>query len=667
MKFKVSFSSKQLNRTKKGILTLPTTIHAIKKKYQSKPEKLVQIIFKQIGVGFKINPEFLHLKGLNNNAKNIFSIMEKIDSREQDGFQFNDNKETYDTDVNNLLTDPNLLEHYAKQINTQKLLIEELPRDKEDKYSPALFQKLHAYGMSTQYFPIELLKNDDFLEEIMEQMKIRHGQHWLINAMKACGYKSEQTGVCFSYTGATNLILTKHRPLYLNRLLTLIANIPAEKLPILIKSAQRIWNSSLVKAMKTLKEKYTFNIENFNEYTLTTLQKKEMAAITDTWLQKADLSLFTLYLDILSEMLPGMKPYQWLKLLLDVPAFMELIELSTHRDKNFFTLANDEKPATTQDATLLFAHLKRSVTKNNKLQLKQVNKMSGIYTTNELKHYFSACKKALEVNDVHLRLVLGNGKHNISLIYDPKRKNFLFNNANDAPIRSISWNDLANRVMKALQVDKDEDIAVFSTLFYCTEQEFKKGKKIVAEIKQNSTWKQIHQVTEEKIHQVNNTGTFWLWIASKIGDVETANLLLKNKADPNKKDNDGWTSLHIASQNGHKNIVELLLNKNAIYDILTGDNDTARTLAKENEHNDIVEFIDKHEKICDQNKNSCQSIITKLETTYNKSSENSDSEMDEAIENLNTDKKKNDYSGNRLENHSTECNSDNNINLTFKF
>jgi hypothetical protein len=268
MKFKVSFSSKQLTRTKKGILTLPRTIQAIKKKYQNSPEKLVQIIFKQIGVGFKINAALLHLKGLKKNAQNIFSIIEKIDSGEQDGFQFNDNKESDETDLNNLLNDPSLLENYAKQINTQKLLIEELPRDKEDKYSPALFQKLHAYGMRTQYFPIDLLKNEDFLEEIMEQIKIRHGQNWLINAMKACNYKSNPSGVCFSYTVATNLILTKHKPLYLNRLLTLIANIPSAELPILIKSAQRIWNSSLVQAIKTLKEKYTFHIENFNEYTL---------------------------------------------------------------------------------------------------------------------------------------------------------------------------------------------------------------------------------------------------------------------------------------------------------------------------------------------------------------------------------------------------------------
>jgi hypothetical protein len=399
---------------------------------------------------------------------------------------------------------------------------------------------------------------------------------------------------------------------------------------------------------------------------LTTLQKKEMAAITDTWLQKADLSMFTLYLDTLSEMLPGIKPYQWLKLLLDVPAFMELIELSTHRNKNFFTLVNNEKPATSQDATLLFAHLKKSITKKHKLQLKQINKMSGIYTTNELKHYFSACKQALEVNDVHLCLVLGNGKHNISLIYYPKRKNFLFNNANDAPIRSISWNDLANRVMKALQVDKDEDIAVFSTLFYCTEQEFKKGKKIVDEIKQNSTWKQIHQITEEKIHQVNNTGTFWLWIAAKIGDIETANLLLKNKADPNKKDNDGWTSLHIASQNGHINIVELLLKKNAIHDLLTDDNETARTLAKKKDHTDIVEFFDKHEKICNQNKNSYQFITSKLQTTYKKSSENLDSVMDEQLENFNTKKKKTEYSENILKNNNEEFNSEGEINHKFK-
>ena len=45
--------------------------------------------------------------------------------------------------------------------------------------------------------------------------------------------------------------------------------------------------------------------------------------------------------------------------------------------------------------------------------------------------------------------------------------------------------------------------------------------------------------------------------ASFEGDLQVAELLLKEKADPNAHDNEGWTALMFAIQNGCPEITEL--------------------------------------------------------------------------------------------------------------
>ena len=46
--------------------------------------------------------------------------------------------------------------------------------------------------------------------------------------------------------------------------------------------------------------------------------------------------------------------------------------------------------------------------------------------------------------------------------------------------------------------------------------------------------------------------------ASFEGVLEVAKLLLKEKADPNAHDNEGWTAIMFTSQNGRPKITELL-------------------------------------------------------------------------------------------------------------
>lgn len=71
-------------------------------------------------------------------------------------------------------------------------------------------------------------------------------------------------------------------------------------------------------------------------------------------------------------------------------------------------------------------------------------------------------------------------------------------------------------------------------------------------------------------------------------------LLLKNGANPNEKDDTGYTPLMNASINGDKDIVELLLKYGANVNILYDDKHTALYFASENGDNDIVELLKKN-------------------------------------------------------------------------
>ena len=52
-------------------------------------------------------------------------------------------------------------------------------------------------------------------------------------------------------------------------------------------------------------------------------------------------------------------------------------------------------------------------------------------------------------------------------------------------------------------------------------------------------------------------------LASENGHFQVVELLLKEHADINQQEEDGWTALMLASENGHFQIVELLLKEHA--------------------------------------------------------------------------------------------------------
>ncbi|NXC38965.1 BARD1 protein, partial [Penelope pileata] len=97
----------------------------------------------------------------------------------------------------------------------------------------------------------------------------------------------------------------------------------------------------------------------------------------------------------------------------------------------------------------------------------------------------------------------------------------------------------------------------------------------------------------------NFKGETLLHIASIKGDLAAVEELLKNGADPNVKDNAGWTPLHEACNHGHREVVELLLQHKALVNTAGYQNDTPLHDAAKNGHVDIVELLLSHGASCD--------------------------------------------------------------------
>ncbi|NXC56871.1 BARD1 protein, partial [Aleadryas rufinucha] len=89
----------------------------------------------------------------------------------------------------------------------------------------------------------------------------------------------------------------------------------------------------------------------------------------------------------------------------------------------------------------------------------------------------------------------------------------------------------------------------------------------------------------------NYKGETLLHIASIKGDLAAVEQLLKNGADPNVKDNAGWTPLHEACNHGHKEVVELLLWHRALVNTTGYQNDSPLHDAARNGHVAIVELL----------------------------------------------------------------------------
>ncbi|XP_056245883.1 BRCA1-associated RING domain protein 1 [Seriola aureovittata] len=92
----------------------------------------------------------------------------------------------------------------------------------------------------------------------------------------------------------------------------------------------------------------------------------------------------------------------------------------------------------------------------------------------------------------------------------------------------------------------------------------------------------------------NHKGESLLHLAAIKGDVEAVKELLDQGADPNLKDNAGWTPLHEACNLGHMAVVEVLVSRGALLNTPGYENDSPLHDAVRNGHPAIVKLLLQH-------------------------------------------------------------------------
>ena len=79
--------------------------------------------------------------------------------------------------------------------------------------------------------------------------------------------------------------------------------------------------------------------------------------------------------------------------------------------------------------------------------------------------------------------------------------------------------------------------------------------------------------------------------AVEAGNLGTAEVLLRNGADVDKRDGFGMTALHTAAKCGDKGITELLRNSGADRNLLDNTNSSALRVAQDNGHRHLAELL----------------------------------------------------------------------------
>jgi ankyrin repeat protein len=83
-----------------------------------------------------------------------------------------------------------------------------------------------------------------------------------------------------------------------------------------------------------------------------------------------------------------------------------------------------------------------------------------------------------------------------------------------------------------------------------------------------------------------------LHLAALNGRVDVVELLISHGADVNARDNYGWTPLHSAAYNGHAGVAELLIRHGADLNAKNSENKTPLDVARERGQNEVARIIE---------------------------------------------------------------------------
>jgi ankyrin repeat protein len=239
----------------------------------------------------------------------------------------------------------------------------------------------------------------------------------------------------------------------------------------------------------------------------------------------------------------------------DIPAFLERVKLFFDPASKHPDLFASEKKLPKQQNVAFIAGIAQSQLAEREGGIHQVSSFCGVYSQDNMKKYLSSYAEAITNKKARCTLLLSSYNHAIMLAYDHKKATWFIDNHG---VRNHFPHDNISSVYKTIRAAFN-GTNVLETHVYATSQACEKVQSAIDAWYESSDWKAIQKLTPQKVETRGQNGETWLYMASKLGDIQTIKKLLDNGANINAATKKGETPFHIALENDFLEIAELFL------------------------------------------------------------------------------------------------------------
>jgi len=191
---------------------------------------------------------------------------------------------------------------------------------------------------------------------------------------------------------------------------------------------------------------------------------------------------------------------------------------------------------------------------------------SGIYTIDELTHYFSLLRQAYHHSPHPFALLLHSLNHIISVHIDKKTSRWYLIDANKLPQQIFHTDQpMALAVNQALSYTPNA-LTLLGTSAFTLKKYQRQSQQFWSYIQCNALWKQLHNV-DQKCHWIDPEENAWIHIAALKGLAHDIKKLLKAGANPNKLNQEEESPLELACMLKHYAVIKLLLSHKAFVNL----------------------------------------------------------------------------------------------------
>src|SRR3990167_811077 len=385
-----------------------------------------------------------------------------------------------------------------------------------------------------------------------------HGQQWLIAQMRSLGYLSTKEGIDFGLA-------------YIGMQFILVDDIDSFHQQLL----QIYQTKNLKKNINKVREKKSILLQQATQYVLQGMALRLNKTWDEIWENLSEMEKKRL-LNYVWQLIENKLSVEEHKILAILP-FFDSIELH-HQTYLHPHLFEEKDHSCVQESE-----------PQEQGEVTTIGQFTGTYNQRELITYLNTLHQALCSSAHSVGFILDNGYHTITLGWNVTQDCWILVDPKTLSHKKIYCDSEA--AAEIMTIFSSNNIAIFATSVYTTHQYAEIVRAQFSSCLAQKKWQQIHIPAINKTQRLSSTSTTWLYVAARIGHVDTVTLLLQCGAAPNLVQKDGRTALSIATQFGHTNVVKVLLQYGADINQHGKKTATALYIAAKQGHAEIVKLL----------------------------------------------------------------------------